>query len=73
MKIKNIILTGSEGLIGRSFRSYAEKKGYNLFTTAHSDFFELDNRLVPGLYVCKIVIDDLEGTQMSRIVRFTAY
>ena len=31
MKIKNIILTGSEGLIGRSFRSYAEKKGYNLF------------------------------------------
>ena len=31
MKIKNIILTGSEGLIGKSYRSYAEKKGYNLF------------------------------------------
>jgi NAD(P)-dependent dehydrogenase (short-subunit alcohol dehydrogenase family) len=31
MKIKNIILTGSEGLIGKSYRSYAEKKGYNVF------------------------------------------
>ena len=31
MKIKNIILTGSEGLIGKSFREYAEKKGYKLF------------------------------------------
>jgi NAD(P)-dependent dehydrogenase (short-subunit alcohol dehydrogenase family) len=31
MKIKNIILTGSEGLIGRSYRAFAEKKGYNLF------------------------------------------
>ena len=31
MKLKNIILTGSEGLIGKSYRSYAEKKGYNLF------------------------------------------
>ena len=31
MKINNIILTGSEGLIGSSFREFAEKKGYNVF------------------------------------------
>ena len=31
MKINNIILTGSEGLIGSSFRVFAEKKGYNVF------------------------------------------
>jgi len=31
MEIKNIILTGSEGLIGRSYRTFAERKGYNLF------------------------------------------
>ena len=27
----NIILTGSEGLLGTSFRNYAENKGYNIF------------------------------------------
>ena len=31
MKKKNIILTGSEGLIGTSFRLYAEKKGHRIF------------------------------------------
>ena len=31
MNTKNIILTGSEGLIGTSFRNYAEKKGYKVF------------------------------------------
>ena len=31
MNIKNIILTGSEGLIGKSYRKYAEEKGYNIF------------------------------------------
>ena len=28
---KNIVLTGSEGLIGRSFRKFAEKKGHKVF------------------------------------------
>ena len=28
---KNIILTGSEGLIGKSYRKFAEKKGHNVF------------------------------------------
>ena len=31
MKMKNIILTGSEGLIGKSYRSFAKKKGYKVF------------------------------------------
>mgnify|MGYP000933100669 FL=1 len=31
MKIKNIILTGSEGLIGKSYRTFAENKGYTVF------------------------------------------
>lgn len=31
MTTRNIIITGSEGLIGSSFRSYSELKGYNLF------------------------------------------
>lgn len=31
MTTRNIIITGSEGLIGNSFRSYSELKGYNLF------------------------------------------
>jgi NAD(P)-dependent dehydrogenase (short-subunit alcohol dehydrogenase family) len=31
MKNKNIILTGSEGLIGKSYRKFAEKKGHKVF------------------------------------------
>lgn len=29
---KKIIITGSEGLLGKSFRKYAEKKGYTVFS-----------------------------------------
>jgi len=47
MNTKNIIITGSEGLIGSSFRNYAEKKGYNLFcldkiTTKRKNYFKCD-------------------------------
>lgn len=28
---KNIIITGSEGIVGKSFRNFAEKKGYKIF------------------------------------------
>lgn len=31
MKNKNIILTGSEGLIGESYRKFAERKGHKVF------------------------------------------
>ena len=31
MKNKNIILTGSEGLLGNSYRKFAEKKGHKIF------------------------------------------
>ncbi|MDC3158069.1 SDR family oxidoreductase [Candidatus Pelagibacter sp.] len=31
MKNKNIILTGSEGLLGKSYRKFAEKKGHKIF------------------------------------------
>ena len=31
MKNKNVILTGSEGLLGSSYRKFAEKKGHKIF------------------------------------------
>ena len=47
MKKKNIILTGSEGLIGTSFRLYAEKKGHRVFCIdkikkKRNDYFKCD-------------------------------
>ena len=69
---KNIILTGSEGLIGKAYRKFAEKKGHKVFSFEPS-FFNLEtlsrninlNNLSDNITVFPIALNDI--TKISKL------
>ncbi|MDC3042933.1 SDR family oxidoreductase [Candidatus Pelagibacter sp.] len=75
MKIKNIILTGSEGLIGKSYRSFAEKKGYTVFCIdkkriKRKNYFYCD--ITKEKQVSKTIGSIFKKTQVSLLINNAA-
>lgn len=52
MKNKNIILTGSEGLLGHSYKKFAEKKGHKVFC------IDIANIKRKNYFKCNIINED---------------
>lgn len=63
MKNKNIILTGSEGLIGTSYRKFAEKKRHNLFC------IDIANIKRKHYYKCDITDEKQVKVTIEKITR----
>jgi len=63
MKNKNIILTGSEGLIGTSYRKFAEKKRHNLFC------IDIANIKRKNYYKCDITDEKQVKVTIEKITR----
>lgn len=63
MKNKNIILTGSEGLLGHSYRKFAEKKGHKVFC------LDIANIKRKNYFKCDITIENEVKNTIGQIIR----
>lgn len=60
---KNIIITGSEGIIGKSFQKYCKRKGYNLFC------IDIKNINRKNYYKCDITDEKSVKTTIEKILK----